>query len=288
MTRIRTAVFPVAGQGTRMLPATKVLPKEMLPVVDKPVIQYAFEEAAAAGVERFVFVTGRGKVLIEDHFDRAYELFDTLQRKEKTAQLEELEAAVPVAGEVIYTRQQQPLGLGHAVWCARHVVGDEAFAVLLVDELLLNDPPPLVDLCRLFEKTQGNLISVVEVPAEQTSRYGIIATGKQDGELIEVTGMVEKPKPEDAPSRLSIIGRYILLPQVFDHLAKGERGAGNEIQLTDAMQKLIGNSPFHAAVYRGGRYDCGDKLGYVEAVVAAALRRPDLAEGVREILSRYR
>ena len=288
MTRIRTAVFPVAGQGTRMLPATKVLPKEMLPVVDKPVIQYAFEEAAAAGVERFVFVTGRGKVLIEDHFDRAYELFDTLQRKEKTTQLEELEAAVPVAGEVIYTRQQQPLGLGHAVWCARHVVGDEAFAVLLVDELLLNDPPPLVDLCRLFEKTQGNLISVVEVPAEQTSRYGIIATGKQDGELIEVTGMVEKPKPEDAPSRLSIIGRYILLPQVFDHLAKGERGAGNEIQLTDAMQKLIGNSPFHAAVYRGGRYDCGDKLGYVEAVVAAALRRPDLAEGVREILSRYR
>ncbi|HWL72002.1 MAG TPA: UTP--glucose-1-phosphate uridylyltransferase GalU [Geminicoccus sp.] len=288
MTRIRTAVFPVAGQGTRMLPATKVLPKEMLPVVDKPVIQYAFEEAAAAGVERFVFVTGRGKVLIEDHFDRAYELFDTLQRKEKTAQLEELEAAVPVAGEVIYTRQQQPLGLGHAVWCARHVVGDEAFAVLLVDELLLNDPPPLVDLCRLFEKTQGNLISVVEVPAEQTSRYGIIATGKQDGELIEVTGMVEKPKPEDAPSRLSIIGRYILLPQVFDHLAKGERGAGNEIQLTDAMQKLIGNSPFHAAVYRGGRYDCGDKLGYVEAVVAAALRRPDLAGGVREILSRYR
>ncbi|WP_191057949.1 UTP--glucose-1-phosphate uridylyltransferase GalU [Geminicoccus harenae] len=288
MTRIRTAVFPVAGQGTRMLPATKVLPKEMLPVVDKPVIQYAFEEAAAAGVERFVFVTGRGKVLIEDHFDRAYELFDTLQRKEKTAQLEELEAAVPAAGEVIYTRQQQPLGLGHAVWCARHVVGDEAFAVLLVDELLLNDPPPLVDLCRLFEKTQGNLISVVEVPAEQTSRYGIIATGKEDGELIEVTGMIEKPKPEDAPSRLSIIGRYILVPQVFDHLAKGERGAGNEIQLTDAMQKLIGNSPFHAAVYRGGRYDCGDKLGYVEAVVAAALRRPDLADGVREILSRYR
>ncbi|WP_159713203.1 UTP--glucose-1-phosphate uridylyltransferase, partial [Geminicoccus flavidas] len=247
MTRIRTAVFPVAGQGTRMLPATKVLPKEMLPVVDKPVIQYAFEEAAAAGVERFVFVTGRGKVLIEDHFDRAYELFDTLQRKAKTAQLEELEAAVPAAGEVIYTRQQQPLGLGHAVWCARHVVGDEAFAVLLVDELLLNDPPPLVDLCRLFEKTQGNLVSVVEVPAEQTSRYGIIATGKEDGELIEVTGMVEKPKPEDAPSRLSIIGRYILLPQIFDHLAKGERGAGNEIQLTDAMQKLIGNSPFHAA-----------------------------------------
>jgi UTP--glucose-1-phosphate uridylyltransferase len=288
MTRIRTAVFPVAGQGTRMLPATKVLPKEMLPVVDKPVIQYAFEEAAAAGVERFVFVTGRGKVLIEDHFDRAYELFDTLQRKEKTAQLEELEAAVPAAGEVIYTRQQQPLGLGHAVWCARHVVGDEAFAVLLVDELLLNDPPPLVDLCRLFEQTQGNLISVVEVPAEQTSRYGIIATGKEDGELIEVTGMVEKPKPEDAPSRLSIIGRYVLLPQVFDHLAKGERGAGNEIQLTDAMQKLIGHSPFHAAVYRGGRYDCGDKLGYVEAVVAAALRRPDLADGVREILSRYR
>jgi UTP--glucose-1-phosphate uridylyltransferase len=288
MARIRTAVFPVAGQGTRMLPATKVLPKEMLPVVDKPVIQYAFEEAAAAGVERFVFVTGRGKVLIEDHFDRAYELFDTLQRKNKSAQLEELQQAVPKAGEVIYTRQQEPLGLGHAVWCARHIVGDEPFAVLLVDELLLSDPPPLVDLCRLHDKTGGSVISVVEVPAEQTSRYGIIATGKVDGELIEVTGMVEKPKPEDAPSRLSIIGRYVLVPEIFEHLAKGERGAGGEIQLTDAMQKLIGNSAFHAAVYRGGRYDCGDKLGYVEAVVAAALRRPDLADGVRDVLARYR
>ena len=248
MARIRTAVFPVAGQGTRMLPATKVMPKEMLPVVDKPVIQYAFEEAAAAGVERFVFVTGRGKVLIEDHFDRAYELFDTLQRKSKTEQLEQLQKAVPIAGEVIYTRQQEPLGLGHAVWCARHIVGHEPFAVLLVDELLLSNPPPLVDLCRLHDQTNGNVISVVEVPAEQTNRYGIIATGKTEGELIEVTGMVEKPKPEDAPSRLSIIGRYVLLPEVFEHLAKGERGAGNEIQLTDAMQKLIGTTRFPAAL----------------------------------------
>jgi UTP--glucose-1-phosphate uridylyltransferase len=288
MARIRTAVFPVAGLGTRMLPATKVLPKEMLPVVDKPVIQYAFEEAAAAGIERFVFVTGRGKTLIEDHFDRAYELFDTLQRKNKTAVLQDLQASVPTAGEVIYTRQQEPLGLGHAVWCARHVVGDEPFAVLLVDELLLSDPPPLVDLCRLHDRTGGNVISVVEVPAEHTSRYGIIATGKVEDELIEVTGMVEKPKPEDAPSRLSIIGRYVLVPEVFAHLEKGERGAGGEIQLTDAMQKLIGSSAFHAAVYRGGRYDCGDKLGYVEAVVAAALRRPDLADGVREVLARHR
>ncbi|HEX2529501.1 MAG TPA: UTP--glucose-1-phosphate uridylyltransferase GalU [Geminicoccus sp.] len=288
MARIRTAVFPVAGLGTRMLPATKVMPKEMLPVVDKPVIQYAFEEAAAAGIERFVFVTGRGKTLIEDHFDRAYELFDTLQRKNKTAVLADLEASVPVAGEVIYTRQQEPHGLGHAVWCARHIVGEEPFAVLLVDELLLSDPPPLVDLCRLHERTGGNVISVVEVPAEHTSRYGIIATGKVEDELIEVTGMVEKPKPEDAPSRLSIIGRYVLVPEVFAHLEKGERGAGGEIQLTDAMQKLIGTSAFHAAVYRGGRYDCGDKLGYVEAVVAAALRRPDLAEGVREVLARHR
>ena len=288
MARIRTAVFPVAGQGTRMLPATKVLPKEMLPVVDKPVIQYAFEEAAAAGVERFVFVTGRGKVLIEDHFDHAYELFDTLGRKNKADQLRALQDAVPDAGEVITTRQQQPLGLGHAVWCARHIVGDEPFAVLLVDELLLSDPPPLVDLCRLHGETGGNVISVVEVPPEKTDRYGIIATGMIEGELIEVTGMVEKPKPADAPSRLSIIGRYVLVPEVFDHLAKGERGAGNEIQLTDAMQKLIGHAPFHAAIYRGGRYDCGDKLGYVEAVVAAALRRPELADGVQAILAHYR
>ena len=288
MARIRTAVFPVAGLGTRMLPATKVLPKEMLPVVDKPVIQYAFEEAAAAGIERFVFVTGRGKTLIEDHFDRAYELFDNLARKKKEQILTQLEQSVPTPGEVIYTRQQQALGLGHAVWCARNVVGDEPFAVLLVDELLLSEPPALVDLCRMHERTGGNVVSVVEVPHEHTSRYGIVATGKVDGDLVEVTGMVEKPDPAEAPSRLAIIGRYVLLPEIFEHLAKGERGAGGEIQLTDGMHKLLGTSPFHASIYRGGRYDCGDKLGYVEAVVAAALARPDLSAGTQEILSRYR
>ncbi|MEO1089239.1 MAG: UTP--glucose-1-phosphate uridylyltransferase [Pseudomonadota bacterium] len=287
MSRVRKAVFPVAGLGTRMLPATKVLPKEMLPVVDKPIIQYAFEEARDAGIEEFIFVTGRGKTLIEDHFDRAYELFDSLVRKEKTAALADLEESVPVAGGVVYTRQQQPLGLGHAVWCARHVVGDEPFAVGLVDDLILGDVPCFGELIEAHDRTRGNLVATMEVPQEHTDRYGILATGAIDGRLVEATAMVEKPKPAEAPSRYAVVGRYVLLPEVFTHLDRHEAGAGGEIQLTDAMAKMLGNHPFHGYVFSGNRYDCGDKLGYLEAIVAAALRRPDLASGFAELLKRY-
>ncbi len=287
MTKVRKAVFPVAGLGTRMLPATKVLPKEMLPVVDKPIIQYALEEAKAAGIEEFVFVTGRGKSMLEDHFDRAYELFDTLAQKEKTEALEELASWLPEAGSVVYTRQQQPLGLGHAVWCARHLVGDEPFAVGLVDDLILGDVPCFGELIEAHGRTGGNVVATMEVPLEQTSRYGILAASKVDGRLVEATGMVEKPKPEAAPSRYAVIGRYVLLPEVFEHLETQERGAGGEIQLTDGMAKMLGRHPFHGYVFSGERHDCGDKLGYLEAIVAATLRRPELEAGFRDVLKRH-
>ena len=287
MAAIRKVVFPVAGLGTRMLPATRSLPKEMLPVVDKPVIQYAFEEAAAAGCEEFVFVTGRGKTLIEDHFDRAYELFDTLSRKAKTKELEALEAQVPTAGGVVYTRQQQPLGLGHAVWCARHAVGREPFGVILVDDLIHSRTPCMAQLADAHGRTGGNIIAVMEVPHEHTARYGVLDPGADDGSLVEVRGLVEKPKPAEAPSRLAVIGRYILLPEVFDLLERQQTGAGGEIQLTDAMAKLIGNQPFHGLRFEGRRFDCGDKLGYLEAIVALALDRPELREGFSDTLRRY-
>jgi UTP--glucose-1-phosphate uridylyltransferase len=287
MGRVRTIVFPVAGLGTRMLPATKVLPKEMLPVVDRPVIQYALEEAAASGIEQFVLVTGRGKTIIEDHFDRAFELFDTLQRKAKTAELETLERDVPTAGEVVYTRQQEPKGLGHAVWCARHVVGDEPFAVCLVDDLIRGDVPCLRQMVEAHAETGGNVVAVMEVPREQTSRYGVITPGEVQGRRVEVRGLVEKPRPAEAPSRLAVIGRYILLPEVFRHLSEQRAGAGGEIQLTDAMARLIGSTPFHGLRFEGQRFDCGDKLGYLEAIVAMACARPDLQAGMAEILRRY-
>ena len=287
MAAIRKVVFPVAGLGTRMLPATRSLPKEMLPVVDKPVIQYAFEEAAAAGCEEFVFVTGRGKTLIEDHFDRAYELFDTLARKAKEKELRALEAQVPKAGGVVYTRQQQPLGLGHAVWCARHAVGREPFGVILVDDLIHSRTPCMAQLADAHSRTGGNIIAVMEVPHEHTARYGVLNPGADDGSLVEVRGLVEKPKPAEAPSRLAVIGRYILLPEVFDHLELQQTGAGGEIQLTDAMARLIGNQPFHGLRFEGRRFDCGDKLGYLEAIVALALDRPELREGFSDTLRRY-
>ncbi|MFO1069617.1 MAG: UTP--glucose-1-phosphate uridylyltransferase GalU [Geminicoccaceae bacterium] len=287
MAAIRKVVFPVAGLGTRMLPATRSLPKEMLPVVDKPVIQYAFEEAAAAGCEEFVFVTGRGKTLIEDHFDRAYELFDTLARKAKEKELRALEAQVPKAGGVVYTRQQQPLGLGHAVWCARHAVGREPFGVILVDDLIHSRTPCMAQLADAHSHTGGNIIAVMEVPHEHTARYGVLNPGADDGSLVEVRGLVEKPKPAEAPSRLAVIGRYILLPEVFDHLELQQTGAGGEIQLTDAMARLIGNQPFHGLRFEGRRFDCGDKLGYLEAIVALALDRPELREGFSDTLRRY-
>jgi len=284
---VRKAVFPVAGLGTRMLPATKVLPKEMLPVVDKPIIQYALEEARAAGIEEFIFVTGRGKTLIEDHFDRAVELFDTLAAKGKGEALAELEAAIPKAGEVTYTRQQEPLGLGHAVWCARHLVGDEPFAVALVDDLILGDVPCLKELADAHAQTGGNVVATMEVAHAHTKRYGIIDPGTIDGRLVEAKAMVEKPEPDQAPSRYAVIGRYVLLPEIFEHLDRQEPGAGGEIQLTDAMAKMLGVRPFHGYVFSGERHDCGDKLGYLEAIVAAALRRPDLADGFASILKRY-
>ena len=287
MQRVRKVVFPVAGLGTRMLPATKVLPKEMLPVVDKPIIQYALEEAAAAGAEEFIFVTGRGKTILEDHFDRAFELFETLARKSKTKELAAVERAVPKAGEVVYTRQQEPKGLGHAVWCARHLVGDEPFAVMLVDDLIDAETPCLAQMVEAQRATEGNLLAVMEVPREQTSRYGVIDPGRTDGRLTEVKGMIEKPQPEVAPSRLAVIGRYVLMPEVFAILDQQKPGAGGEIQLTDAMAALIGRQPFHGYRFEGQRFDCGDKLGYLEAIVAMASRRADLQPGFKEMLARY-
>ena len=287
MASIKKVVFPVAGLGTRMLPATKVLPKEMLPVVDKPIIQYALEEAAAAGCEQFIFVTGRGKTIMEDHFDRAFELFSTLEKKRKESELRELTEGLPAAGEVIYTRQQEPRGLGHAVWCARHVVGDEPFGVMLVDDLIHSRTPCMQQLADAHARTGGNVLAIMEVPEEQTRRYGVVDPGSREDGLVEVRRLVEKPDAADAPSRLAVIGRYILLPEIFRHLSAHQIGAGGEIQLTDAMERMIGSRPFHGLSFEGRRFDCGDKLGYLEAIIALALERPELGDGLRSILATY-
>ena len=285
---IRKAVFPVAGLGTRMLPATKAIPKEMLPVVDKPIIQYAFEEARAAGIEHIIFVTGRGKSVIEDHFDRAYELDDALVKKGKLAELDSVSSWVPLPGELSYTRQQEPLGLGHAVWCARELVGNEPFAVVLVDDLIRSEVPCLQQMVAAHSETGGNIVAVEEVAREHTNRYGVLDPAADDGRLVEVKGLVEKPDPARAPSRLAIIGRYILMPEVFQHLARQQKGAGGEIQLTDAMARMIGRSPFHGLRFAGRRFDCGARLGYLEAIVACALEREDLRTPMRAILERHR
>ncbi|MFM9863714.1 MAG: UTP--glucose-1-phosphate uridylyltransferase GalU [Micropepsaceae bacterium] len=281
---VRKAVFPVAGMGTRFLPATKAVPKEMLPVVDKPVIQYAVEEAKAAGIEQFIFVTGRGKHIIEDHFDHAYELEALLSSREKTNELHSLLEALPPTGSVSFTRQQNPLGLGHAVWCARHFVGDEPFAVLLPDELLVDQPGCLARMMDAYRNVGGCVIAVREVPKEETKRYGIIDPVSEKDGLIAAKGIVEKPSPEKAPSRLSVIGRYILQPEVFTELDRHERGAGDEIQLTDALARLIGRMPFHGFRYAGQRYDCGDKVGFLHANIAVGLNHPDTAGPLRQIL----
>jgi UTP--glucose-1-phosphate uridylyltransferase len=287
--RVRKAVFPVAGLGTRFLPATKAMPKEMLPVVDKPLIHYAVEEAMAAGIEQFIMVTGRGKAAMEDHFDYPYELAATLRERGKKAALDELAAWLPAPGQVVYTRQQQPLGLGHAVLCAKEIVGDEPFAVLLPDDLVLGKTPCLKQMVDVFAETQGNVVAVMDVPREHTNRYGVLDISADEGKLVSVKGLVEKPDPKDAPSTLSIIGRYILRPEVFAHLEKTQRGAGGEIQLTDGMLKLLGgDKPFHGLRFEGKRFDCGDKLGFLEANVAYALARDDLASGFRDILKTYR
>jgi len=285
MSRVRKAIFPVAGLGTRFLPATKAVPKEMLPVVDKPLIQYAIEEARAAGIEQMIFVTGRGKGAIEDHFDTAFELEATLTERSKHDLLATLDGSRLAPGNVAYVRQQEPLGLGHAVWCARDLIGDEPFAVLLADELLWNPVRPcLQQMAETHDKHGGNVIAVMEVPEDHTQRYGIVDPGISAGAVTEVKGFVEKPKPGSAPSRLAAVGRYIIQPEIFALLSEGTRGAGNEIQLTDALARLIGNQPFHAQTFEGVRHDCGDKAGFIQANIALALERPDLAPSIREFL----
>ena len=285
--RVRKAIFPVGGLGTRFLPATKAMPKEMLPVVDKPLIQYAVEEAQAAGIEEFIFVTGRGKTAIEDHFDHSYELEKTLEERGKTAELDELRRWLPRPGSVAYTRQMAPLGLGHAVWCARNLVGDEPFAVLLADDLILSRRPCLAQMVDAHAAAGGNMIAVMDVPREHTKRYGIVAPGRDDGRMVEVAGLVEKPVPEKAPSTCAVIGRYILDPSVFSHLGRGTKGAGGEIQLTDALAAMIGAAPFHGLRFEGKRFDCGDKVGFFEANLAFALARPDIGAAARKAMKPY-
>ena len=279
---VRKAVFPVAGLGTRLLPATKTMPKEMLTVIDRPLIQYAVDESREAGIEQLIFVTGRGKSTLVDYFDISFELESMLNGKGKS--LEDLDGSRTTPGELVSVRQQQPLGLGHAVWCARHVVGDEPFAVLLPDDLMAGTPGALAQMIDAYNRVGGNIICAEEVAPEKTGSYGIVTPGAQDGNLTEVRGLVEKPKPEVAPSRLGIIGRYILQPEVMTILDAKETGAGGEIQLTDAMAKLIGKQPFHAVKVDAVRHDCGDRLGYVKATLSLALERPDLAPAIREYL----
>jgi UTP--glucose-1-phosphate uridylyltransferase len=279
--RVRKAVFPVAGLGTRFLPATKAMPKEMLTVVDRPLIQHVVDEAREAGIEHFIFVTGRGKGVIEDHFDKQPELEETLAARGKTAELEMLAAGLPEAGQTSFVRQQAPLGLGHAVWCARDIVGDEPFAVLLPD-MLVQTPGKgcLAQMLDVYDKRGGNVLAVEPVPDDQVKNYGVVAIGDADGNVFPVTGMVEKPAPGTAPSNLTILGRYILQPEIFDLLATQGKGAGGEIQLTDAMQTLLKKEPFYAVEYDGRTFDCGSKAGFLAANVAYALARPDLRDAV--------
>ena len=283
MTKVRKAVFPVAGLGTRLLPATKSIPKEMITVVDRPLIQYAVDEAREAGIEQLIFVTGRGKSSLVDYFDQAFELEATLKGKGKS--LDILEPSNASFGEVVTVRQQQPLGLGHAVWCARHIVGDEPFAVLLPDELMYGTPNCLAQMVEAYEKVGGNLVAALEVPEDQTHQYGVVDPGATDGPLTEIRGLVEKPAPGTAPSNLMLPGLYILQPEVMTELDAQETGAGGEIQLTDAMAKLIGQQPFHAFRFEGQRYDCGSAAGFVIANLAMALERGDVAPAVREFIA---
>jgi UTP--glucose-1-phosphate uridylyltransferase len=281
---VRKAVFPVAGLGTRFLPATKAIPKELLPIVDRPLIQYAVDEAREAGIEQLIFVTGRGKTALVEHFDIAYELEATMRERGKS--LAALEPTRVQPGNLLTVRQQVPLGLGHAIWCARAIVGDEPFAVLLPDELMVGAPGCLKQMVDAYDKVGGNLISVLEVPEDEVSSYGVITPGARTGALTEVKGLVEKPRREEAPSNLIVSGRYILQPEVMRVLDGQETGAGGEIQLTDAMARMIGQQPFHAVTFAGNRYDCGSKLGFVEATLALALEREDIGAEVRAMAER--
>ena len=285
--RIRKAIFPVGGLGVRFLPATKALPKEMLPVVDRPLIQYAVDEARDSGIEEFIFVTGRGKTAIENHFDYSFELLQTLKDRNMKDEIEAMLALSPNPGQIAYVRQQEPLGLGHAVWCARHLVGDEAFAVILADDLILAETPCLKQMVDVYEEKGANIVATMEVPEDQTSRYGIVDTDSNSELLRKITGLIEKPTVGNAPSNIAIIGRYILLPEVFNELGKKKVGEGGEIQLTDALSSLIETQSFYGLDFNGKRFDCGDKLGYLEANIAFALEREDLGPSLRKVLTNY-
>ncbi len=281
---IRKAVFPVAGLGTRFLPATKAIPKELLPIVDRPLIQYAVDEAREAGIEQMIFVTGRGKTAIVEHFDMAFELETMMAERGKDMGVLDATRATP--GDIITVRQQVPLGLGHAIWCARAIVGDDPFAIFLPDELMIGEPGCMKQMVDAYDEVGGNLISVLEVPQDEVSSYGVIDPGAGKGALTEVKGLVEKPAIGDAPSNKIISGRYILQPEVMRTLESQGKGAGGEIQLTDAMARMIGTQPFHAVTFAGKRYDCGSKLGFVEATLALALQREDMGADVRAMAQR--
>ena len=285
---VRKAVFPVAGMGTRLLPATKAMPKEMVPIVDTPLIQYALEEARAAGIEEFIFVTARGKTVIEDHFDVNYELSHVLVERDKAAVLEAIRHWMPEPGQLTFTRQQQPLGLGHAVWCARNMIGDEPFAVLLADDLINAKRPCLQQMLDAHEESGGNMVAVMEVPAAEVGRYGILDVGARRGRTVAARGVVEKPRPAAAPSTLAVVGRYILQPEIFAHLESVGPGAGNEIQLTDAISRMMASCPLTGYIFEGQRFDCGDRLGFLEANIALSLARPDVAPAVERMIERYR
>ena len=284
--KIRKAVFPVAGLGTRFLPATKAMAKEMLPIVDKPIIQYAVEEAFAAGIEYIIFVTGRGKKALEDHFDRSFELELVLANKKKEDLLNQVKELVPKTGTIIYTRQNEPLGLGHAIWCARDIVGDEPFAVLLADDLIQSETPVLSQMIDKFDRLRASIAAVMEVKKDQTDKYGIIEAEGIEDNIVRIRDMVEKPQPDKAPSNLAIIGRYILTPRIFEILGQIEAGAGNEIQLTDAMKKLLVTQPIFGYKFQGSRFDCGDKAGFQMANMAFAMERPELREKLKEFIKK--
>jgi UTP--glucose-1-phosphate uridylyltransferase len=285
---IKKAVFPVGGLGTRFLPATKAIPKEMLPVVAKPLIQYAFEEAVEAGIEEFIFITGRNKSAINNHFDHAFELQSVLTNDAKKETLSQVKDWIPQSGQIAFIPQKEPKGLGHAVWCARHFIGDEPFAVLLADEMVLNRKRGLLaQMCDAYKDVGGNIIAVGEVPMDQVSRYGIIDPETKDSNLMKLRGMVEKPTPVDAPSNLSITGRYILQPEIFDYLENGMAAKDGEIQLTDSMAKMLKEEPFYGFKFEGKRFDCGNRVGFLEANIAYALEEDDMRDRVRDMLARY-
>ena len=285
--RVKKAIFPVAGLGTRFLPATKALSKEMFPVVDKPLIQYALEEAKEAGIEEYIFVTGRSKSTIQDHFGRSYELEKILIDNNKSELVEEIKSWVPDPSQISYVRQQKALGLGHAVWCARNNIGDEPFAVLLADDLVLSNPGCLAQMMEVYAEVKGNVVAIEEVLMEKVNRYGVLDIESEDGVVVKAKGLVEKPNPEVAPSNLSIIGRYILQPDVFRKLDNQEKGAGNEVQLTDAIAETLNDIPFHGFKFAGKRFDCGSRLGYLEANLAYALERPSMKDDILTIINKY-